>query len=197
MSTEPQLRVRKSNESFDYWLNQNFISPEARIHLSKTNVLITPQLGHPAVEGPLFAEGAQQLLECFERHDAEGLVAGLCLGDAEYKSLSLRSYDIFLPDFIIERIVIPIYVRVMNGYVLDMIRSSREEPIIHHKVRVGAKDSPDCLEFSYRGPASKYDSIVGSTLRLIKTRAGFAIAGETEDMGITERIQRLSNGGCD
>ena len=193
---EPNLVVKPTQQSFDFWLNQAFISTLERKHLESTNLLITPLVGHPAFDGPIFPERTDEFLEYCKRLHIEGLHAELCLGGANYTELSVRSYDVFLPDCIVERIIIPIYVKVMSGYISEKIQARFGGDIrVNTKVTIVDKDTNIATEFSYSGKPADYENTVASTLKLIHSSADLKLAAETEDLSVAERIERLSDNG--
>ena len=126
--------------------------------------------------------------------NVEGLHAALCLGDEDYREILLISYDLFLPDIIVERVIIPIYVKVMNGYLSDMLKSGSESDIrVSTKVTAVEKDESLTVEFSYRGNAADYEATVASTLKLIRSPNDLKLAGKTGDLSVEERINRLAD----
>ena len=191
--SEPKFIVKAANETFDYWLNQEFISASARKQLDLANMLVTPQIGHPAHDGPIFSEWARDFMSYCYESNIEGLRAELCIGEADYFTLSLRSFDLFLPDVIVERIIIPIYVKVMSGYISEKIRARFGSDIrVNAKVTVVDRDRNIATEFSYRGKPADYENTVAKTLTLIASAADLKLAGESEDLSDDERIERLS-----
>ena len=157
--------VSPSHESFDYWLNQSFLSASARQQLESANLLVTPRIGHPSFEGPLFAEGANEFLEYCKGFEAEGLDAQLCLGEEKYVELSLLSYELFLPDAIVEQVIVPIYVKVMNGYIIEKLTSRLDKSInVTAKVIIEDKKKKTAKEIIYRGSAADYKDTVGSAI---------------------------------
>ena len=96
----------------------------ARQELQRANLLFTPRIGPPGYEGvPNFVSGTNEILNYCKEYQREGLEAYLCLGNLEYLEVEFNSYDIFLPDVIVERIIIPIYVKVMNGFIAEKLQS--------------------------------------------------------------------------
>lgn len=189
-----QLVVRPTDKSFDYWLSREFISASARQELESANLLITPRMPPPGYGDPNFISGTVELLKYCKQFQSEGLEGHICRGDLDHREIELASYDVFLPDVIVERVIIPIYVKVMSGYITDKLRARFGNEIhVHAKVTIVDKERNIATEFSYRGKAADYETTVVSTLALIETSADLKLAGETEDCSVEERIERLSN----
>lgn len=190
---EPNLEVKPAQETFEFWLNQPFISASARDELESANLLIAPR---DSYRGPRFLAGSKEFLNyCISLNEGD-LHAQLCIGDADYHELLLFSYDVFLPDCIVERIIIPIYVKVMSGYISEKIQARFGGDIrVNTKVTIVDKDTNIATEFSYRGKPADYENTVASTLKLIHSSADLKLAAETEDLSVAERIERLSDNG--
>ena len=194
--SEPNFTVKPSDESFDYWLDQEFISVPARKHLASANLLITPWYPVQPGHDPVFVRGSKEFLNYCKDQNAKEVRAALCTGTVSDRELILCSYDVFLPDVIVERIIIPIYVKLMSGYISEKIRSHFGSDIrINEKVTIVDNDRNIATEFSYRGKPADYEKTVASTLTLIESSADLALAGQTEDLSVEERIERLSNSG--
>ena len=190
------LEVKPARESFEFWLNQPYITAIERQDMKRANLLILPWYPDQRDGGLLFVRGSKHLLHYCRDLNVDGLHAKLCLGNAVYRQLELCSFDVFLPDVLVDRIIIPVYVKVMSGYISEKIRARFGSDIrVSAKVTVVDKDRNIATEFSYRGKPADYEKTVATTLRLIESSADLKLAGETEDLTVDERIERLSNSG--
>lgn len=193
---ESSFTVKPSNQSFDHWLHQEFISAAVEKRLASANLLITPWYPVERGHDPIFVRGSKEFLNYCNDQNALGVRAALCTGTASDSELVLCSYDLFLPDVIVDRIIIPLYVKVMSGYISEKIKARFGNDIrVNAKVTIVDKDRNIATEFSYRGKPAEYKNTVANTLTLIESAADLKLAGESEDLSVDERIERLSNSG--
>lgn len=191
--TPSEFEVKPAEESIEFWLKQPYLSAADRQDIERANLLILPWYPDMWDGGLLFVRGSKEFLYYCQGLNEDRLNVKLCIGNAVYSQLELCSYDVFLPDVIVDRIIIPIYVKVMSGIISERITARFGNDIrVNAKVTIVDKDRNIATKFSYRGKPADYENTVEKTLKLIESASDLSLAGETENLSVEERIERLS-----
>lgn len=192
MTQDQLMQVRDTEESFEYWINREYISAELRARLSVANVLCTPYSGYLEYEGPLFPIETSEFYRFLQRNSGDGLVADLCIEDEDFEYLSLNHDVLELPNVIVQLIAAPLFVNLVCGYILHRLGSRMKDAHVEQELTIEDSRSGVSLKTKYNGPASEYDAFVGSTVRLLKNGDDLAMLAELADADHEERVARLS-----
>ncbi|QUM89533.1 hypothetical protein HWV03_12345 [Moritella sp. 36] len=95
---------------------------ELAAFLKDKSVVILPSHGHD----DLYYTGTLDTLDFLNEN---GINAEIYATDDDYKELELRGADIWLGTFIIQIIVLPIFVNVVSSYIYDKIKAKSDDNI--------------------------------------------------------------------
>ncbi len=169
-----QFEVKKSEESFETWINKPFIPEKLRTQLREANALIIPQEEFRNKKVPLFPVGTEELFRYLKDNSDERIVTDICIDDPDYKELALHSDLLILGGFILSTVVLPVFVNLISEYVKNRWISSSSKPEIRIEVTV-VKSGGDSIKCNYEGPADKYKDTIMSTFRTLKGKEGKAL----------------------
>ena len=192
MALDQLMQVEVTEESFDYWINRDYISAELRTQLSMANVLLTPNSGYLEYEGPLFPSETSEFFRFLRSNAGDEVVADLCIEDEDFEYLSLNHDVLELPNVIVQLFALPLFVNLVGGYLLHRLVSRMQETPIEQELTIEDSRIGLSVKTKYKGPASKYDEFVGSIVRLLKNGDDLRMLAELEDADHEERVARLS-----
>ena len=192
MAPDQLMKVSGTEESFDYWINRDYISAELRERLSEANVLLTPKSGYLEYEGPLFPVETSEFLRYLRRNAGDEVVVDLCIEDEDFEYLSLNHDVLELPNVLVQLIAAPLIVNLLCAYILHRLGSRIEDSSVEQELTIEDSDTGVSLKTKYKGPASKYNEFVGSIVRLLKKGDDLRMLVELEDADHEERVARLS-----
>jgi len=187
-----ELTIIDTNETFESWLNKDFITEDLRKLLSNASILIVPFENLRDTPNPLlFPIGTEDILRYFKEKLPQGQIIDICITDEDYQEFAFYSDYKRLGNFIVKSFVIAAFVNILSAYVYDkFIKEDDSKPQIqiidksthttinnhistltdkkyleptHIKFSVTVVDSfGKSKNISYEGPASEIDTVLKS-----------------------------------
>ncbi len=164
-----EFQISDSERGFDYWLNQDFISPETRVILEKANILVVPEIGFRDSDSPLFHREIGDLTEYLIDNQPEDIVTELCINDEDYKELSLCSDEIRLGEIIISSVVLPLAVNLLTEFIKYLVKKKRmNKNDANVEVKITVSDKKRTKSFKYSGKANDFEKVSSTIEELWK-----------------------------
>jgi len=183
------LQVKTTSETFEYWLEQPFISNELRNLLSGKTLLLTPQNGHGDSEVLCFPTGTEDLLRFLRDNQTEDLSVDICIEDEDYRELSLHSDLLILAGVIMTLVAAPVAVNVISHWIIKRLGSRVEQTDL--KCEITVVDNNRSIHFKYDGAASAFRETLLNALN--DTNTGNIQISETPE--IEPPLLQASTGG--
>ena len=80
--------INSSNENFETWMHQNFVSGMVKDSISNASILIVPNVQFRGIEQPLFPTGTTEFLE-FLKSQLSGEHIEICVDDDKFQEKDL------------------------------------------------------------------------------------------------------------
>jgi hypothetical protein len=178
--------ITEIQETFDSWINKEFIPENLRQTLSNASILIIPFEDLREAVEPVFPTGTAELFQYFQANLSEVISIDICISDEEYLEFSFNNNYKRLGKFMVAQIALPVFITVLSAYVYDKFIKEEEskpqiyvvdnsktinvnnhistlpdkkylEPIhIKFNVTIVRADSAS-INIDYEGPASEFD----------------------------------------
>lgn len=142
------FEVREEGFTFE---NISAISPEIAQNLRSKSVIILPSHG----TSNSFYCGSLDILDFLIEN---GIDTEICSTDENYKELSLNGDDIWIGQFFITLIAIPIFCGVISSYIYEKLKPKKDDTL-HVKFIIEKADGTT-ESVSYDGPIEKFDSVI-------------------------------------
>jgi hypothetical protein len=187
-----ELAITNTTETFESWLEKDFVDEKLRETLAKASILILPFENLRETKNPLmFPIGTEEILRYFKEKLPDEQLIDICISNELYQEFAFYSDYKRLGNFIVKSVAVPIFVGVMYTYVYDkFIKEDNSKPQIeiidnsnhitvnnhistltdktyleptHIKFSVTIVDTTgNSKKISYEGPASDIDSVLKS-----------------------------------
>lgn len=187
-----ELTINHTNETFETWLNKEYVTNDLKKSLLKASILIVPFENLRDTSNPyLFPVGTDNILRYFNENLPQKQLIDICIPDELYQEFAFYSDYKRLGNFIIKAVAVPVFVGVMSAYVYDsFIKEDNTKPQIeiidksnnvtinndistladkkyleptHIKFSVSVVDSAgSSKKISFEGPASEIDKALKS-----------------------------------
>ncbi|HHT03506.1 MAG TPA: hypothetical protein GX005_04200 [Bacteroidales bacterium] len=187
-----ELTITNTTETFENWLEKDFVDEKLRETLSKASILILPFENLRDTKNPLmFPIGTEDILRYFKEKLPDEQLIDICISDELYQEFAFYSDYKRLGNYIVKSVAVPIFVGVMYTYVYDkFIKEDNTKPqieIIDNSTHITVNNhistltdkkylEPTHIKFSvtivdttgssknisYEGPASDIDTVLKS-----------------------------------
>lgn len=187
-----ELTIIDTNETFESWLNKDFVPEDLRKLLSNASILVVPFENLRDTPNPLlFPIGTEDILRYFKEKLPQGQIIDICITDEDYQEFAFYSDYKRLGNFVVKSFVIAAFVNILSAYVYDkFIKEDESKPHIqiidkstyttinnhistltdkkyleptHIKFSVTVVDSfGKSKNIIYEGPASEIDTVLKS-----------------------------------
>lgn len=155
LSEERELSIVSGKASFDGWIRASCIGDNLRKRLESANVLIVPMNRFGQYDEPLFAAGTDELLHYFKRLESNEILVEVCAEDEDYTELSLHSDLIRLGSFVVQNVVLPLFLNLLSNYVYDKVKSRPGESWIDVEV-TAINRFGDSKAVKFKGPVTTF-----------------------------------------
>lgn len=159
-SLENELNIENTEENFDYWLNQEFISDDLKNKLGTADILLVPQIGFRDQDTPVFPVKTEELFT-FLKNNSKNNEIDICIEDKDYKELALHADLITLATFVVTSIALPVLVNLLSDYIKNKI-SSNSDRVIKISLVVENKKDGTSKNVTYEGKPESFDSTIKS-----------------------------------
>ena len=187
-----ELTITDSNDTFESWLQKDFVSEDLKKLLSKASILIVPFENLRDTPNPLlFPIGTESILRYFKKNLPNEQLIDICITDADYQEFAFYNDYKRIGNFIVKAVAVPVFVTIMSAYIYDtyikedntkpqieIIDKSTNTTINNHISFLADKKylEPTQIKFSvtvvdtigqsksisYEGPASEIDTVLKS-----------------------------------
>ena len=169
-STEYELRIEETHETFETWTQQPFISENLRSQLSQENVLLVPRRGYFTESDILyFPQGTEELLRFFRESDVKGLSVDICIEDEDFKTLTLHADILTITEVVVTSVLARLVANLISDHIKHRLGKRKDEAIVVSKLTVCDEIAKRSVEFSYKGPAPQYRGVMNNALKEITT----------------------------
>jgi len=170
MFEEPTIRAEVSvistEENFDYWLNQDFISETLKDELRSANLLIVPQRGFRDRAELTFPVRTHEMYDFLKENETSDLAVDICIDDKDYKELALHSELINLADVVLRDIVLPLYLSLLANYLYSIWGRKTSDKNIKMTINVVRKKT--AIKIKYEGPAEGFKNTILNEVKKIE-----------------------------
>lgn len=127
-----ELTITNTNETFETWLDKEYVNDELKNSLIKASILIVPFENLRETANPyLFPIGTEDLLRYFNKNLPKEQLIDICISDEFYQEFAFYGDYKRLGNFIIKVVAVPMFVMVMSTYVYDkFIKEDNTKPQI-------------------------------------------------------------------
>lgn len=127
-----KLVTTETNETFDSWLQKEFVTRDLRKLLLNASILIVPFEGLRDTQNPLmFPIGTEEILRYFQEKLPQGQIIDICISDADYQEFAFYSNYKRLGNFVVKEVVVSVFVSILSLYVYDRyIKEDNTKPQI-------------------------------------------------------------------
>ena len=131
---QPQLNMEPSNETFQSFIERNYINRESRDRLSQANVLMIPNEGYlERTDLIYFPSGTTDLYQFLKEEESGKMSIDICLEEKDYKEVALHADWLFLASFIVTSIVAPLFVDLLADYIKKHLVKRESETNVKRK----------------------------------------------------------------
>lgn len=123
------IKVIDSNDSFEGWINKEYIPENLKQPLSLASIMILPEENLRDFERPLFPVATEEVLRYFKQHLPRGIMIDICISDAGYQEFAFYSDYKRIGKFLVKTIALPVFASILSKYVYDnFIRADESKP---------------------------------------------------------------------
>lgn len=163
-SDTPQTRctVTPSDKNFSYWIERDYVPEKFRAELSKAQLLVVPWENFRELEEPMFPSGTEDLMAYLRSNAPNGAQVGLCIGDDNYREVSLHADVLEMATFVFATTLWPTGVNVISNYIYDKLKTRAARTNVHCQIYVTGPTST--YQINYEGPANTFESTVAQAI---------------------------------
>jgi hypothetical protein len=159
---EHDLIVEDTNENFEYWLNQPFISEKLKNEIRKSEILLVPQIGFRGLDYPVFPVKTEELFTYLRgKHDG-GEKVEICVENENYKEVALHCDLIVIGSFIVTSVAVPILVNLLSSYIKEKLDKRGSESVIKVSLTIENKKKRLSKKITYEGKPDNFNETIQS-----------------------------------
>ncbi|MBN2730633.1 MAG: hypothetical protein JXR53_15520 [Bacteroidales bacterium] len=122
------IKITETKESFNTWLEKDFVNEQLRNELSGVSILIVPFEKLRDSANPLmFPIGTSEILQYFKSNLPSEYSIDICITDELYQEFAFFSDSKRLGNFIIMTITIPLFIGIISSYIANNITKGNEK----------------------------------------------------------------------
>jgi hypothetical protein len=127
-----ELTISNTNDTFENWLEKEFVNDDLKNILSNASILIVPFENLRNTPNPLlFAIGTENILKYFKENLPPEQLIDICISDELYQEFAFYSDYKRLGNFVVKAVAVPVFVAVLSAYVYDRyIKEDNSKPQI-------------------------------------------------------------------
>lgn len=133
-----------TDENREQWIKKVSLEPSLIEGVRNCDVLLLPTDFRNITNG--FYSTTNDFLQYIKKK--ENITTDICINDNEYKLISLNSREFRLGNFILNGIVLPIFIGVVTEYILDYHKASPQEDKISISMIIEKDDGNYKLEYN-------------------------------------------------
>lgn len=147
--------IKDTNESKEYWINQEFIPQNLKTKLKSSNVLFVPE----ERSGDMgFHEEVLPFLEFLENVGDGEINPNVCMDEKDYQEFILHSDVLRFGKIIIEYIVLPVFA----NYLYDFLKTEFFNPDDEDKIEItlNIQENNKNTELEFRGSLKDFQELI-------------------------------------
>jgi uncharacterized protein (DUF4415 family) len=154
---------------FQHWSSSESLSPETRMAIQRSDIVLVPAEGFGEYVEPVFPKGTDELFQFLCAKAPSGMKVELATEDADYKELALHSDIVYIATVLVRLLAAPVAV----GLIVEHLRKRLGSRLGKTEVRVSMiLDQSDgsngkSLRMSYEGPANAFEKTMREALTII------------------------------
>ena len=127
-----ELIINDTNDTFENWLEKEFVNDELKTVLSNASILIVPFENLRDTSNPLlFPIGTENILAYFKENLPSEQIIDICISDELYQEFAFYSDYKRLGNFVVKAVAVPVFVGILSTYVYDKyIKEDNSKPQI-------------------------------------------------------------------
>ena len=147
--------INYTNESKEYWINQNFIPENLKNKLKSSNVLFVPEERFGEMG---FHSEVLPFLEFLEYDGVGEINPNICMDEKDYQEFILHSDVLRFGKIIIEYIVLPVFTNFLH----DFLKTKFFNPDNDDKIEItlNVQKNNKNTEFEFRGSLKDFQDLI-------------------------------------
>ena len=127
-----ELTISNTNDTFENWLEKEFVSDDLKNTLSNASILIVPFENLRDTPNPLlFPIGTENILKYFKDNLPQEQIIDICISDELYQEFAFYSDYKRLGNFVVKAVAVPVFAGILSAYVYDKyIKEDNSKPQI-------------------------------------------------------------------
>ena len=147
--------IDDTNESKEYWINQNFIPQNLKTKLKCSNVLFVPEERYGEMG---FHAEVLPFLEFLETAGNTEINPNICMDEKDYQQFILHSDVLRFGKIIIEYIVLPLFTNYLYDFLKTKFFNSDDEDKI--EITLNVQKNNKNTEFEFRGSLKDFQELI-------------------------------------
>ena len=158
-----KMKIETTNESFESWINEPYISPELKNELTNSNVLFVPEkVNMGELKNKLsFYSDMLSFHDFLQEKNNENLAMGICIEEEDYSELILHSDILRLGEIIVEWVILPLLI----NYLYDFIKIKRKKEI---QVKLNVHKAENYKKIDFEGSSDDFKHLINNIDNLLK-----------------------------
>lgn len=127
-----EITITDTNDTFESWLEKDFVTEELRKLVSTASILILPFENLRDTPNPLlFPIGTEDILSYFKEKLPQEQIIDICITNENYQEFAFYSDYKRLGNFLVKAVAVPVFVTILSAYVYDKyIKEDNTKPQI-------------------------------------------------------------------
>lgn len=127
-----ELIITDTDDTFQTWLEKEFVSEDLKKTLEKASILIVPFENLRDTPNPLlFPIGTENILRYLKEKLPEEQLVDICISNELYQEFAFYSDYKRIGNFVIKAVAVPVFVTIFSAYIYDAyIKEDNTKPKI-------------------------------------------------------------------
>jgi hypothetical protein len=122
LTDEQYIEIKQTDKGFEYWANRPFIGESLRKSILESDLILIPIENFRENTSPMFYQGTREVFQKL-KDDLTNRKIEAAIEDSDYKELVLHSDLLRLGCFLVDKIVLPLFL----AWLYDYIKSKKFE----------------------------------------------------------------------
>lgn len=171
------IEVEETEETFNTWINKDFVPQNVQSQLKQANLLIVPEEQVSDISGPVFPKSTEHLWLQLQKSTPAGVRADICVGE-EYEEYAFHGELLIIAQFVAEYVVAPLVVSWLYDYIKSKAKKENDDTEVRFEMTITAKGQGS-KKVKYRGPANQFEKLIEKVNE---------VSGQAEDK--TKKIEK-------
>ena len=184
MIEKPRTRVSlaDTSQSAATWAQREFLTDEWRDAIRRADILLVPTEG--ILDQPdlrFFPSATSELFDFFREHAPADAAVEICTTDEDFKEVTRQADLLYIADFIIKSIAIPIFVNLVAEYVKKRMEKRAPTTTIITNITVHETKTDHSVQVHYEGLAADLNEALLDAARRAQLPAPSTDASKLND----------------